>query len=309
MLRSVGIRARMVIGFQGGQWNHLGDYYQIRQKDAHSWTEAYIPESELDGFPGGGWLRLDPTPGNLRIDRQINSGVALRFYGEIRNYAEFLWAKYVVQLDAQRQREDIYDRLAGWANVLIDSVLQAVLVNDVKPEHEIPVGEADVEEEAGMFQKKLDGWRLTLWTAAVLLLCGCILLLRKLYRGGLRCGHSFPVKQHVPPAATLLSSVGKAACLPPLGATPRANGQATCRTDRRATDRLRADRPAGGPGPRCRCTLCVSLWRRPTQCSNGSGIGPRHHGTRQGPSHTAPGCIKNILKSTHSEAKNRKKLL
>jgi transglutaminase-like putative cysteine protease len=197
MLRSVGIRARMVIGFQGGQWNHLGDYYQIRQKDAHSWTEAYIPESELDGFPGGGWLRLDPTPGNLRIDRQINSGVALRFYGEIRNYAEFLWAKYVVQLDAQRQREDIYDRLAGWANVLIDSVLQAVLVNDVKPEHEIPVGEADVEEEAGMFQKKLDGWRLTLWTAAVLLLCGCILLLRKLYRGGLRCGHSFPVKQHV----------------------------------------------------------------------------------------------------------------
>ena len=110
MLRSVGIRARMVIGFQGGQWNHLGAYYQIRQKDAHSWTEAYIPESELDGFPGGGWLRLDPTPSNVRNDRQTNSGVALRFYGEIRNYAEFLWAKYVVQLDAQGQREDIYDR-------------------------------------------------------------------------------------------------------------------------------------------------------------------------------------------------------
>lgn len=54
MLRSVGVPARLVVGYLGGDYNPNGDYYLVRQRSAHAWVEAYIE--------GQGWLRLDPTP-------------------------------------------------------------------------------------------------------------------------------------------------------------------------------------------------------------------------------------------------------
>ena len=52
--RSVGIPARMVTGYHGGDYNPIGGYYVIRQKFAHAWVQAYIP--------GRGWMRFDPSP-------------------------------------------------------------------------------------------------------------------------------------------------------------------------------------------------------------------------------------------------------
>jgi protein-glutamine gamma-glutamyltransferase len=54
MLRSVGIPSRLVNGFSGGEFNDLTSHYVIRESDAHSWVEAYIP--------GQGWMEFDPTP-------------------------------------------------------------------------------------------------------------------------------------------------------------------------------------------------------------------------------------------------------
>jgi transglutaminase-like putative cysteine protease len=54
MLRSVGIPARVVGGFQRGDWNPYGGYFMVRMKDAHSWVEAF--------FDGAGWVTLDPSP-------------------------------------------------------------------------------------------------------------------------------------------------------------------------------------------------------------------------------------------------------
>jgi transglutaminase-like putative cysteine protease len=54
MLRTLGIRARNVTGFVGGRYNPFGDYYAVRQGDAHSWVEAYIPDR--------GWVTFEPTP-------------------------------------------------------------------------------------------------------------------------------------------------------------------------------------------------------------------------------------------------------
>ena len=52
-LRAAGIPANVIIGYQGGEWNGFGQYYRIRQSDAHAWVEAEIEQ--------GQWLRLDPT--------------------------------------------------------------------------------------------------------------------------------------------------------------------------------------------------------------------------------------------------------
>ena len=54
MLRSLGIPARVVNGFSGGEFNDLTSQYVVRESDAHSWVEAFIP--------GQGWLEFDPTP-------------------------------------------------------------------------------------------------------------------------------------------------------------------------------------------------------------------------------------------------------
>ncbi|UCG79293.1 MAG: DUF3488 domain-containing protein [Nitrospirota bacterium] len=53
MLRSVGVPSRLVTGYLSDQRNDIGDYYLIRQSDAHSWVEAYIEDK---------WISFDPTP-------------------------------------------------------------------------------------------------------------------------------------------------------------------------------------------------------------------------------------------------------
>ena len=52
MMRMAGLPTRIVTGYQGGELNSMGDYYIIRQSDAHAWTEVWTPEE--------GWIRVDP---------------------------------------------------------------------------------------------------------------------------------------------------------------------------------------------------------------------------------------------------------
>jgi transglutaminase-like putative cysteine protease len=65
LMRAAGVPARVVTGYLGGEWNPIGDYFVIRQSDAHSWAEVWLE--------GRGWTRVDPTavvePG--RLDRGI----------------------------------------------------------------------------------------------------------------------------------------------------------------------------------------------------------------------------------------------
>ncbi len=79
MLRSMGIPARVVSGYMGGEYNRYGRYYIVRQKDAHTWVEAFID---------GAWMRFDPTPA---AEFTVNSPLFL--------YLDFLrmkWERYVV---------------------------------------------------------------------------------------------------------------------------------------------------------------------------------------------------------------------
>ena len=54
LLRTLGIPSRLAIGFAQGEWNDVGGYYTVRQRDAHAWAEVY--------FPNSGWVTFDPTP-------------------------------------------------------------------------------------------------------------------------------------------------------------------------------------------------------------------------------------------------------
>ncbi|MDX1377892.1 MAG: transglutaminase domain-containing protein [Anaerolineales bacterium] len=61
MLRSLGIPARLAVGFAQGQ--EVGDEYLVRKLDAHAWPEVY--------FPGIGWVEFEPTGSQPSLTRPV----------------------------------------------------------------------------------------------------------------------------------------------------------------------------------------------------------------------------------------------
>ncbi|MCA1616100.1 MAG: transglutaminase domain-containing protein, partial [Acidobacteria bacterium] len=109
MLRSVGVAARVVNGFQMGEYNDAADVFTVRQSDAHSWVEAYFPETDA-------WVTFDPTP---TADRPFGAnGAGPR--GALAKYAEALemfWIQYVADYDRQQQQQlavTLRDRLGDY---------------------------------------------------------------------------------------------------------------------------------------------------------------------------------------------------
>jgi transglutaminase-like putative cysteine protease len=52
LARAGGIPARVVTGYQGAERNPLGNYWIVRQSDAHAWVETWVNDH---------WVRFDPT--------------------------------------------------------------------------------------------------------------------------------------------------------------------------------------------------------------------------------------------------------
>jgi transglutaminase-like putative cysteine protease len=53
LLRSLGVPARLAVGYVSGERNPLTGLFEVRASDAHAWTEVW--------FPGWGWIPFDPT--------------------------------------------------------------------------------------------------------------------------------------------------------------------------------------------------------------------------------------------------------
>lgn len=53
LMRAAGVPARVVTGYQGAQHASIGDYWIVRDSDAHAWSEVWLS--------GAGWVRVDPT--------------------------------------------------------------------------------------------------------------------------------------------------------------------------------------------------------------------------------------------------------
>jgi transglutaminase-like putative cysteine protease len=92
LLRAAGVPARVVNGFQRGEWNDVGRYFAVRQRDAHSWVEVF--------FPGAGWVTFDPSP------RAAFEAQALSVSGWLAQHFDALrmrWNRYVVDYNVGDQ--------------------------------------------------------------------------------------------------------------------------------------------------------------------------------------------------------------
>ncbi len=90
MLRSTGIPARVVTGFQSGYFNPVSGLNVIRASDAHAWVEGWFPEH--------GWVTFDPTPSTLANDSGVLSRVNMYL-----DAADSIWQQWVLAYDLGHQ--------------------------------------------------------------------------------------------------------------------------------------------------------------------------------------------------------------
>jgi protein-glutamine gamma-glutamyltransferase len=94
LLRTAGVPTRNVTGFVGGTYNRFGDFYTVRQGDAHSWIEAYLN--------GRGWTRFDPTP-PVEMESDGRFDGAFSVMRDVLEATSRRWRRYVVGYDLDQQ--------------------------------------------------------------------------------------------------------------------------------------------------------------------------------------------------------------
>lgn len=93
LLREAGVPTRNVNGFYGAHYNDVGEFYVVRQADAHSWVEVYFDEY--------GWVTFDPTPPSGRV-----AGDDAPFWPGLADVIEAVrnaYLSYVVGFDLKTQ--------------------------------------------------------------------------------------------------------------------------------------------------------------------------------------------------------------
>jgi transglutaminase-like putative cysteine protease len=109
LLRSIGIPARIVNGFKGGDWNELTRSMNVRQKHAHSWVEAYAGEDEHGDAL---WITLDPTPGTSRDESVAQVGGIAGKVRPLTDILRYIWVFYILGYDSSRQSRLLYKPMA-----------------------------------------------------------------------------------------------------------------------------------------------------------------------------------------------------
>ncbi len=95
VLRTQGIPARVVTGFQSGYYNDVSGSWVMRASDAHAWVEAWIE--------GRGWVTFDPTPpGAARADGGWLES-KLRRMGMYLDAADTAWQQWVLAYNPGQQ--------------------------------------------------------------------------------------------------------------------------------------------------------------------------------------------------------------
>ncbi|MDX2030897.1 MAG: DUF3488 and transglutaminase-like domain-containing protein [Blastocatellia bacterium] len=113
MLRARRVPARLVNGFQTGEYNRSADIYTVRQSDAHSWVEVYFPKS--------GWVTFDPTPAAGLSNYDPDGWAAwFRRYSETM---EMFWLEQIIGYDTGKQLSIVQNARGWFASLEIDSSL------------------------------------------------------------------------------------------------------------------------------------------------------------------------------------------
>ncbi len=160
MLRSIGIPARLVTGYLGGEYNPFEGYYVFRQSDSHAWVEAFSPEA--------GWQVYDPTPAD-GLPQSRSAGLN-HMLAQAYDYLIFRWDRYVLTYGFFDQVGIARKFLLVWK-----SWLQSIRSDDADPSvdnkksPEEPETPQEGDEAAGDLDFELTGFELIPFVLVVVL--------------------------------------------------------------------------------------------------------------------------------------------
>lgn len=115
--RSLGIPARIVNGYFGGEWNDTGHFLIIRQQHAHSWVEVWL---------NGHWQRMDPTPAS----RWQLSSIQFPAWDQVWETVKLTWYRYILEFQNQ-DRENLFKSLIHGLKILLPWLLLSLVVGFV----------------------------------------------------------------------------------------------------------------------------------------------------------------------------------
>lgn len=128
LLRQQGIPSRVVAGYQGGEYNPKGNYFNVYDSSAHAWVEYWLAQADDSGK--GHWYRFDPTAtiapnrilqglggsevinNNLNVEpMEIVKSVAwLNTLRQQLQSLDYYWTIWVLDFDPTREE----NRITSW---------------------------------------------------------------------------------------------------------------------------------------------------------------------------------------------------
>ena len=112
LMRAAGVPARVVVGYQGGEWHEplaSQPYLLLDNSDAHAWSEVWLPRQ--------GWVEIDPT--SWVASAQHRRSLATHRLGWLHHLAgqwqglDLRWQLWVMQFDNTQQQKLLPSWLRG----------------------------------------------------------------------------------------------------------------------------------------------------------------------------------------------------
>ncbi|HEX4797414.1 MAG TPA: DUF3488 and transglutaminase-like domain-containing protein [Humisphaera sp.] len=143
MCQSLGLQARMVVGFHCDADSLVGGYYLVRQSNAHAWVEVLTTN---------GWKTFDPTSAIGAPPRKLSLWENVR---NLINYLDFAYAKSVIAYDGEHQT-NLRQRGSDWVTNAVIRI--AAFIDAIRRAH-FGRGDPRLAEEAGLADR--------FWTIAI----------------------------------------------------------------------------------------------------------------------------------------------
>ncbi len=108
LCQSLGMQARLVVGFKVDDFNGFGRYYTIRQSQAHAWVEVRTADR--------GWVSFDPTGGHEATQASVSVWQRTK---NLFDFMEYTWQRAVISYNADNRENLIQNVDARLSNSTI----------------------------------------------------------------------------------------------------------------------------------------------------------------------------------------------
>ena len=135
LMRAAGVPARVVAGYQGGRWVPQlggGGYLDVRQSDAHAWSEVWLEGVGWQRVDPTAWVapaRINPTAATAAAGQRVQVGPLLWLEQQWRGL-DLRWTGWILGFNRQAQAA-LLERLLGahrdWLGVLLLAALALCL--------------------------------------------------------------------------------------------------------------------------------------------------------------------------------------